>query len=34
MHKLCLPEYVNYVHNGLTFKIIKTNKMIFILFLI
>ena len=29
MYKLCSREYVNYVSNGLTFKIIKTNKMLF-----
>ena len=29
MHKLCLHECVNYVPNGLMFKIIKTNKTLF-----
>ena len=29
MYKLCSREYVNYVSNGLTFKIIKTNKILF-----
>ena len=29
MHKLCSCERVNYVPNGLTFKIIKTNKTLF-----
>ena len=29
IHKLCTYEYVNYILNGLTFKIIKTNKTLF-----
>ena len=29
MYKLCPHECVNYVPNSLTFKIIKTNKMLF-----
>ena len=32
MHKLCPHECVNCASNGLTFKIIKTNKMLFYLF--
>ena len=29
MHKLCPHKCINYVPNSLTFKIIKTNKMLF-----
>ena len=29
MHKLCSHECINFISNGLTFKIIKTNKMLF-----
>ena len=34
MHKLCQHECINYVPNGLTFKIIKTNKTLFYFILI